>query len=214
VVVKIAVLGGTGALGSGLVKRWAAAGHAVTIGSRDAEKAAQTAAEIGGDTAGASYREAAVRADLIALTVPFNSQIEVLTLVREAAQGKILIDTTVPLVPPKVARVQLPPEGSAALRAQGFLGDGVKVVSAFQNVGAKHLHTGEPIGCDVLVSGDDVEACATVIGLVADAGLRGVRAGPLANAVAAEAMTSVLININRAFKIHEAGIRITGLHDD
>lgn len=211
---KIAVLGGTGALGSGLVKRWAAAGHALTIGSRDTAKAAAMAADIGKGVIGASYSDAAVGADLVALTVPFGSQLEVLEIVRDALQGKILLDTTVPLVPPKVARVQMPPEGSAAQRAQCFLGEGVKVVSAFQNVGAQHLHTGEPIACDVLVSGDDLDACALVVALVEDAGLRGVRAGPLANAVAAEAMTSVLININRAFKIHEAGIRITGLQSD
>lgn len=211
---RIAVLGGTGALGSGLARRWAAAGHAVTIGSRDPAKAEAKAGEIGHGVAGSTYEDAVVGAEVVALTVPFGSQIEVLETVRAAVQGKILVDTTVPLVPPKVARVQMPAEGSAAQRAQGFVGDGVKVVSAFQNVGARHLQTGEPIDCDVLVSGDDLDACAVVVGLVKDAGLRGIRAGPLANAVAAEALTSVLISINRAFNIHEAGVRITGFGKD
>jgi NADPH-dependent F420 reductase len=124
--------------------------------------------------------------------------------------GKILIDVTVPLVPPKVARVQLPGEGSAGQIAQELLGVEVKVVSAFQNVAAQHLQEGHGLDCDVLVSGNDKKARAEVIKLVEAAGMRGIHAGLIYNAAAAEALTSVIININRQFKTN-AGIRITGI---
>lgn len=210
----IAVLGGTGALGSGLVRRLSAAGRTVVIGSRDAERAAVAAAEHGDGVSGAAYADAAARADIVILTVPFSGQQEVLEAVKPALQGKVLIDATVPLAPPKVWRVQLPAEGSAAQRAQALLGEGVKVVSAFQNVGARHLHTDHAIDCDVLVCGDDDDAVGVALDVVRDTGLRGVRGGPLANAAAAEALTSVLIQINRTYKVAEAGVRITGLNAD
>ena len=126
--------------------------------------------------------------------------------------GKILVDVTVPLVPPKVDRVQLPEGGSAVLALQHRLGADVKVVSAFQNVSAAHLKDiAHEVDCDVLVCGDDAAARETVIGLAHDVGLKGWHAGPLANSAAAEALTSVLIVINKRYKITGAGIRITGL---
>lgn len=209
--VTVAVLGGTGALGSGLVKRLAKAGRQVVIGSRDAGKAAAAAAEYAEGVSGADYADAAAQAEIIILTIPFAAHAEALEAIRDAAQGKVLIDATAPLVPPKVWTVQLPPEGSAAQRTQATLGEGVKVVSAFQNVGARHLHDDHEIDCDVLVCGDDAEAVTAALGIVESIGMRGVRAGPLANAAAAEALTSVLIQINRTYKTPEAGIRITGL---
>ena len=154
--------------------------------------------------------DAARAADIVVLTVPFAHQKSTLEHVRPALEGKILVDVTVPLMPPKVGTVQLPPEGSAGMAAQQLLGDGVKVVSAFQNVAAHHLQEGHGIECDVLVCGNDKDARAEVIGLVEACGMRGFHAGPIANSAAAEALTSVIININRAFKCH-AGIRITGL---
>jgi NADPH-dependent F420 reductase len=117
----------------------------------------------------------------------------------------------VPLVPPRVARVQLPPEHSAALTAQKRLGAGVRLVSAFHNVAGHKLQTDEAIDCDVLIFGDDPKDRAIVADLAKAAGLRGVHAGPLANSVAAEALTSVLIGINRNYKVDGAGIRITGI---
>lgn len=210
----IAVIGGTGALGGGLAKRWAKAGHKVIIGSREAGKAQDAAdalkAEAGGDVSGMENGAAAAAAEIVALTVPFSNQQPMLEVIKDGVQGKILIDATVPLVPPKVGRVQLPPEDSAAMKAQAFVGEGVKVVAAFQNIGAEHLHSDHAIECDVLVSGDDVEARELVVGLVSDAGLKGWHAGPLANSTAAEALTSVLITINRRYKINGSGIRITG----
>jgi hypothetical protein len=120
----------------------------------------------------------------------------------------------VPLVPPKVARVQLPEGGSAVAAIQRLLGESVKVVSAFQNVSAHLLQDpAHPVECDVLVCGDDIQARETVIKLSVDIGLRAVHAGPIVNSAAAEALTSILISINSRYKVNGAGIRITGLKD-
>ena len=129
---------------------------------------------------------------------------------RAGLEGKILIDATVPLMPPKVGTVQLPEGGSAAVNAQKALGDGVTVVSAFQNVAADKLKSSADLECDVLVAGDKVAARQVVIDLVEDAGMRGWHVGPLANSAAAEAMTSLIIQVNRRYGIDGAGIRITG----
>ena len=212
----IAVLGGTGQVGRALALRWASAGYAVTIGSRSTDKAAQTAREINetvrrAAVVPASYRDAAAAAPIVALTVPYTAQRSTVEEVRDLLEGKILIDTTVPLVPPKVARVQLPGGGSAVAAIQELLGNTVRVVSAFQNVPAQLLlDLTQTVDCDVLVCGDDVAARETVIRLIADTGMRGLHAGPIVNSAATEALTSVLISINARYKIH-AGIRITGV---
>jgi NADPH-dependent F420 reductase len=216
----VAILGGTGGLGTGLARRWAEAGYQIIIGSRTQEKAEAAAQELRelmqargvGDVSVAAMDNvsAAQAADIAALTVPFAHHADTLQSVKDALQGKILIDVTVPLVPPKVARVQLPAEGSAGQIAQNILGEGVSVVSAFQNVAAVHLQDGQGMECDVLVCGDNKEARAKVIELVEAAGLRGVHAGSIANAAAVEAMTSLLIFINKQYKCH-AGIKLTGL---
>jgi NADPH-dependent F420 reductase len=215
----LAIVGGTGALGSGLARRWAAAGYGIIIGSRSAEKAeaaARALAPVAGEAAprGASNPEAAAAGDVAILAVPWASHAEILDEIKPHVAGKIVVDATVPLVPPKVARVQLPPETSAALAAQQRLGETARVVAAFHNVAANKLQTDAPIDGDVLVFGDSAEDRAAVIDLAAAAGLRGVHAGPLANAVAAEALTSVLIGINRHYKVAGAGIRITGIGKD
>ena len=215
----IAVLGGTGHEGRGLAMRWAAAGHPVIIGSRDAERARAAAEALMGQAAGSSItgtdnRTAAERCDIAVLTVPYAAHRETLDGVRNALRRKILVDVTVPLMPPKVARVQLPPETSAAMAAQVFLGPEVRVVSAFQNVSAHLLETvGSPVDCDVLVCGDDKEARDVVVALAGAAGMRGIHGGVLANSVAAEALTSVLIFINGRYKTKAAGIRFTGIAD-
>lgn len=211
----VAIVGGTGALGKGLASRWAAAGYPLVIGSRDAAKAAAVADSIPAGAGapavrGTDNRSAARAADIVVVTVPFSNHLDILEEIRDALPGKILVDTTVPLVPPKVATVQLPREGSAAIAAQRLLGASVRVVSAFQNVAAHKLQTGQSIDCDVLVCSDDKAARETIIGLVKAIGLRGIDAGPLANSIAAEALTSILIGINRCYKIDGAGIRITG----
>ena len=214
---KITVLGGTGKEGSGLALRWANAGHHIVIGSRMREQAQEAAAainaRIGIERAeGAHTLAAAQRGDIIVLTVPYTAQLTTLEEVRTALTGKILIDVTVPLVPPQVGRVQLPDGGSAVVKTQAMLGPGVRVVSAFQNVSAELLsELDRPIDCDVLVCGDDRDARAQVIALAQDAGMRAFHAGPLANSVVAEALTSVLITINRQYKVKHSGIAITGL---
>ena len=117
-----------------------------------------------------------------------------------------------PLAPPRVSRVQLPPGGSASQEAQALLGPEVKVVTAFQNISAEHLKDPDhAIDCDVLVCGDDREAKAAVIQLARDAGMQAWDAGPLANAVVPEGLTSVLIGLNQRHKVKSSGIRLTGL---
>ena len=216
--ITIGVLGGTGHEGGGLAFRWALKGHDVIIGSRSAEKAAASAQALNqllagrGSVRGAVNREAAQAAAVVVLAVPYAAQIATAEEVRDLLAGKILVDVTVPLVPPKIDRVQLPAGGSAVLELQRRLGATVKVVSAFQNVSATHLkNAAHEIDCDVLVCGDDAAARETVIGLAHDAGLRAWHAGPLANSAATEALTSVLIAINKRYKVAGAGIRITGL---
>jgi NADPH-dependent F420 reductase len=190
----------------------------VIIGSRNPEKAAQVCAGINqrlprARVSHAANRAAAADGDIVVLCVPFAAQRSTVEEVRGALEGKILVDTTVPLMPPKVARVQLPEGGSAVAAIQALLGGSVRVVSAFQNVAAHLLQDLEhAVECDVLVCGDDIPARETVIKLAADIGLRGIHAGPIGNSAAAEALTSVLIAINARYKIAGGtGIRITRL---
>ena len=147
----IAVIGGTGALGGGLALRWAEAGHKIVIGSRSAGRACDAAAEIRRSTSnesvsGESNQAAAAAADVVVLTVPFAHHRSTLAEITDAVQGKLVVDTTVPLVPPKVARVQLSEEWPIARTTQQTLGENVRVVSAFHNVAAAHLRDG--IGTD------------------------------------------------------------------
>lgn len=213
----LAILGGTGKEGKGLAYRWAKAGYRVVVGSRTPEKAQASAQELsdllGGDAIieGLGNLEAAQQADIVALTVPYAAHRETLEAVKDALQGKILVDVTVPLVPPKVTKVQMPPAGSAAQEAREILGAGVEVVAAFQNISHEHLLHDEPVECDVLVTGTSKEARAEVLKLVAAAGLTGWDAGPLENSVVVEGLTSVLIGINKQYGGTHAGIRITGV---
>jgi NADPH-dependent F420 reductase len=189
----------------------------VIVGSRDANRARDAAGTLSsllpsGRIEGEESWSAASRAAIVVLAVPYAAQMQSASALKTALPGKILIDVTVPLVPPKVSRVQLPAGGSSVALVQQALGEQVKVVSAFQNVSAHKLKDlGQQIQCDVLVCSDAKDARERVIELAADAGLRGIDAGPLANSAAAEAITSVLIWINRTYKIPDAGIAITGL---
>ncbi len=211
----IGILGGTGDLGSGLARLLAAAGFPVVIGSRDKAKAEQAAqvlsSQLNKTIRGDDNRGAAQASDLVLLCVPYSNHDAMLDEIKPVMAGKILVDAVVPLVPPKVSVVQLPAAGSPALVAQRVLGKDVRVAAAFHNVGAKKLHSGEKADCDVLVFADDAEVRQKVIALADVVATRGVDGGVLANAVAAEALTSVLIAINRRYKIPGAGIRITGL---
>lgn len=214
---RIAVIGGTGKEGKGLALRWANAGYEIIIGSRDAARAATAARELsatlgGTNVSGLGNAEAARAADLVVLCVPYEAHAAILDAVAEATQGKILVDVTAPLDPENKRKTGRVPEGSAAQAAQLKLGPNVRVVAAFQNISYTHLtDLQEELGCDVLVCGDDKEAKKQVIELAKAAGMAAFDAGPIENAVVAEGLTAVLININIAFKIKNAGIRITGV---
>ncbi len=217
ILLTIAILGGTGKEGKGLAYRWARAGYKVLIGSRTHQKAVVAAEELsmmlGGQALieGLENLEAAQSADISILTVPYAAHRTTLESVKDAVQGKLLIDVTVPLVPPKVSKVQMPEAGSAAQEAQQILGEGVEVCSAFQNISHEHLLGDENVECDVLVTGTSKDARAEAIKLVEAAGLTGWDAGPIENSVVVEGLTSVLIGINKKYGSTHAGIKITGI---
>lgn len=212
----LAILGGTGKEGPGLALRWAAAGYKIIIGSRQAEKAEATAAELntklGIDSISGLDNAAAARAaDISVLTVVATAHQPALEGLKEALQGKILVDAT--------ARVDFrdprPPAAPAAAQiAQEILGPGVRVVAAFQNVPAHALKKlGEPIASDVLVCAEDVEAAQQAIQLAQAGGMRAYFAGGLANANVVEGLTSLLISINKHYGVKTASIGITGLSE-
>jgi hypothetical protein len=212
----IAVLGGTGKEGKGLASRWAKAGLPVIIGSRNIDRAKETAAEINSagypsPVTGEENLNATRAADIVVISVPYSAHRETLETIKPAMQGKILIDVTVPLVPPKVTKVQMPPAGSAALEAKEIFGETAEIASAFQNISYEHLQNAEEIGCEVLVTGTSKETRSVALELVARAGLTGWDAGPLENSMVAEGLTSVLIHVNKVYGSTHAGIRITGV---
>jgi NADPH-dependent F420 reductase len=212
----VAIIGGTGALGRGLAMRWAAAGYPVVLGSRSADRAAAAARDVvpGNGAPPARGRDnlaAALAGEVVVIAVPYSNHDAILDEIRDAVAGKIVVDAVVPLVPPKVAVVQLPPGISAGQMAHDRIGAVAHVVSAFHNVGAAKLQMSGAVDCDVLVFGNDRDARDRVIALVDAIGARGIDGGPIANSVAAEALTSVLIGINRRYKVDGAGLRITGV---
>jgi NADPH-dependent F420 reductase len=210
----IAIIGGTGKEGPGLALRWAHAGYPILIGSRQAEKAQATAAELneklGIDSIrGLENSEAVRAAELCVLTVVQSAHETAIESLKDDLQGKILVDTT--------ARVDFrdprPPAPPAAARyAQEKLGPGVRVVAAFQNVPASTLkrNLGEPLDLDVLICSDEIAAAGEVIQLAAAAGMRGIYAGRLENAVVVEGLTSILISLNKHYGGH-ASIQVTGI---
>lgn len=212
----IAIIGGTGSLGSGLARRWAAADLKVVLGSRSAEKATDTAQQMSGGKdgarlTGATNVDAARQGDIVVLTVPFASHFSSIEEIAPHLAGKILVVATVPLLPPAVARVQMPAYGSVAAETQRQLGDGVRVVAAFQNIAAERLHDlKDEIDCDVLVCGNDKAARSTVVALAEAARLTAWHAGSISNAIAPEAFTSLLIFMNKHHGFHGAGLRISG----
>jgi hypothetical protein len=214
---SIAILGGTGKEGKGLAYRWARAGYTILIGSRTSQKAVDAAEEIsmmlGGraQIEGLDNLEAAQKADIVVLTVPYAAHRATLECVREAVQGKQFIDVTVPIVPPKVSTVQMPEAGSAAQEARQILGDGVEVCAAFQNISHEHLLGENEVECDVLVTGTSKDARAETLMLVEAAGLTGWDAGPIENSVVVEGLTSILIGINKKYGSTHAGVKITGI---
>ncbi|NJC98049.1 MAG: NADPH-dependent F420 reductase [Anaerolineales bacterium] len=216
----IAVLGGTGKEGKGLAYRWAKAGYKILIGSRTPEKAITAASELmeklegSSSLVGVSNREAAELADIVVLTVPYAAHRDTLEGVKDVLKGKLFIDVTSPIVPPKVTKVQMPPAGSATQEAREILGADVQIASAFQNISHELLLKDEDIECDVLVTGTSKEARAETIKLIDAAGLKGWDAGPIENSVVVEGLTNVLININKQYGSTHAGIKITGVNRD
>ena len=219
----IPIVGGTGALGAGLALRWATAGRPIAIGSRSAERAEEAAARIrqavpGAEVEGLLNEEAAKRAGVVFLTVPFRAQSENLNNLRDALEpGQILVDCTVPLaaaVSGKATRSLGVWQGSAAQQAQEMVPDGVTVVAALHTIAAPTLaDLDAELGEDVLLCGDRKADKATVADLVElIPGLRAVNAGPLETARIVEQLTPLLISINARYKTH-AGIRLTGLPD-
>ena len=223
----IAIIGGTGGLGSALAFLWGQSGYKIILGSRNEEKAKLSADKLNNlldkiSAKGMSNRDAANAAEIIVLTVPFSNHNAIVDEIMEVAQGKIVVDTTVPLVPPKVSRVQLPEGGSVARMTQEKLGENVRVVSAFQTIAAAELAKVTSSGkasCvnshswlknEVLVCGNNVEARSCVISLVEAAGLKGWHAGPIDNSVVGESLTPVLIFLNKRYKLNGSGIRIVG----
>ncbi len=218
ILVRIAVLGGTGREGKGLAYRWAKAGYQVLIGSRSSERAVTAASEImellegSSSVVGTTNLEAAQQANIIVITVPYSAHRETLESVKDVLKGKLLIDVTVPIVPPKVTRVQMPAAGSAAQEAREIVGEDVEVCAAFQNISHELLFDEDDINCDVLVTGTSKDARDETLTLVEAAGLNGWDAGPIENSVVVEGLANVLININKRYGSTHAGIRITGAY--
>lgn len=215
---RVALIGGTGKEGRGLALRWAGAGHDVAIGSRDPARGEACARELsassGHSLAGGGNPEVLAGAEIALLSVPYSAHRATLSGLAPALAGKILIDITVPLVPPRVRQVHLPAGGAAALEAQEILGEGVRVVAALHHISSVHLaDVDHAIASDVLVCGDDKDAREAAMALIGDLGMRPLDAGPLCNAIALEALTPVLLHLNRRYKSKGCGLHITGIPD-
>lgn len=225
---KIAIVGGTGKEGSGLALRWARAGETVVIGSRDATRAINVAAKLNGqlnegagvsaaakEISGTENADACRSADVVVLTVPFESHAEMVKYLRSSLRpGQILVDATVPLassVGGRATRALGVWQGSAAQQAAELVSDGVTVVAAFHSTSAAALHGDGPVDCDVIVCSDDKQAAARIRELARKIpGVRALDGGKLENARIVEQITALLIGFNIRHKGH-SGIRITGL---
>ena len=210
---KIGIIGGSGSLGFALSNRLIKESFKVMIGSRSPEKVTSKIDEIGKDLdvqnlvvqgIGQTARES----ELIFLTVPFSAHHKTVLEIKPFVQGKIVVDTTVPLVPPKVARVQLPDSGCVARMTQEILGNDVHVVSALHNVAATELAKSKTADVEVMVFGNNKEARETVIQLISKISLKGWHCGSIDNAVVAESLTPVLIFMNKFYNFNGSGIKI------
>jgi NADPH-dependent F420 reductase len=216
---RIGIVGGTGREGRGLGLRWARAGHAVVLGSREEARARARAEELSaavpagtGSIEGGSNEHAIDGADVVVLSVPYSAHAETLRSLAPRLAGRIVVDITVPLQPPKVAQVHLPEGTAAALEAQAILGPEAKVVATLHHVSSAHLGDADhAVDCDVLVCSDDPRAMETALGLIKELGVRAFDAGPLRNAVALESLTPVLLHLGRRYKSPGVGVRFTGL---
>jgi len=210
--ITLGFVGGTGPEGTGLALRFAAAGHPVIIGSRDAGRAQEVAARLSGGIKGEENAQAVSATHVVFLTVPYPAQAGLLPSLAEAIGSRVVINTIAPVVFEKGRpRPVAVPDGSAAQEAQRLLPN-ARVVAAFHHLSAKHLaNLSHPLEGDVLVCGDDREAKQAAMELVRELReLRPVDAGDLAYASVLESVTALLIGINRRYRT-ESGVRITGL---
>jgi 8-hydroxy-5-deazaflavin:NADPH oxidoreductase len=218
----IAIVGGTGPLGLGLASRWARAGESVIIGSRDSARAQAAAAEIASRSGGQSQVEGATNAaavaaaEVVVLAVAFEGHASLLKNLKASFKpGTVVIDATVPLaasVGGRATRTLGVWQGSAAQQAAELLPDHVKVAAAFHSVSAELLKGEQSIDCDVLICADDAEARAIASELAGKIpGVRAINAGALENARIVEQITALLITLNIKYRVHGAGLRITGL---
>jgi NADPH-dependent F420 reductase len=213
---NVAILGGTGKEGAGLAARWAQAGYAIIVGSRDAERARGKAAELRqitgkGEITGESNAEAARDGAVVVLALPAQGLTSTLPDLREGCRGKVVISTVVPLTFGGGRLFTPPPAGSSAEEAQALLPE-AKVVAAFHHIAAHELSATEhAIECDLLLCGGDAAAKQVVVDLATSMGLRSVDVGPLTNAGVIEGITAVLATINRRYKLKNSGFKITGL---
>lgn len=212
----IAIIGGSGELGRGLVERWAGGGERVIIGSRSVEKGRKAAAEImkkiGKKVEADTNRGAAERADIVVLSIPFSGLEEIAKELREAVKGKVVVSVIVPLKFGKVVEYLQPPSGSAAEEVARLLPE-AKVVSAFHTVGAKQLQDlGFPVNCDVVICGDDEGAKRRVMELVEKIeGMKAIDGGPLHNSRLVEAAVALLIELTRRYGVPGVTMRFEGL---
>ncbi|HXG50293.1 MAG TPA: NADPH-dependent F420 reductase [candidate division Zixibacteria bacterium] len=212
---SVAIVGGTGSLGSALALRLGAPGVKVIIGSRDAQKAQKAVDSLrprmrGGELTGTTNQEAVKQGDFVVIAVPYEGQAEMVRGLKGQLGGKIVIDTVVPL---KKGRPFVPPAGSALLEAQEILGGEAPVVGALHNISAADLGEIDAQLGDVLVCGDSEEAKQKVMEIIRRIGARAFDAGPAANAYVVEGITGILIHLNRKYKSKHASVRITGIGD-
>jgi hypothetical protein len=213
---NVAILGGTGKEGAGLASRWALGGHAIIVGSRDAERARAKAAELrelaaAAAITGESNAEAARQGEVVVLALPAQGLSATLPEVREGCRGKVVVSTVVPLSFGGGRLFTPPPAGSAAEEVQTLLPE-ARVVAAFHHIAAHELSaTAHAIECDLLLCGGDAAAKQVVVELAQSMGLRSVDVGPLTNAGPIEGITALLATINRRYRLKNSGIKITGL---
>jgi NADPH-dependent F420 reductase len=213
---NVAILGGTGKEGAGLAARWALAGHAIVIGSRDAERARVKAAELRqltgkGAITGQSNTEAARQGQVVVVALPAEGLSRTLPELRESCRDKVVISTVVPLTFGGGRLFTPPPSGSAAEDVQALLPES-NVVAAFHHIAAHELSATEhAIECDLLLCGGEAAAKQVVVDLADSMGLRSIDVGPLTNAGPLEGITAVLATINRRYKLKNSGIKITGV---
>lgn len=209
----MAIVGGTGNLGSALALRLGAPGVKIIIGSRDAEKAKNAVATLlpqlrAGELVGKTNREAVKDADFVVIAVPYEGHAQMVSDLKGQLGGKIVIDTVVPL---NKVKPFVPAAGSALQEAQQIVRDEAPVIGALHNISAVDLGDVEsPLG-DVLVCGDNAEAKLKVMEIIQRIGANAFDGGPASNAYVIEGLTGVIIHLNRKYKSKHGSIKITGI---